>query len=66
MPNETSVELPDELLTAISASGRSIPDLIRAGLEAERRAQEEIWLAGLVADLIGKLNDGYVLAPRKP
>jgi hypothetical protein len=33
MPNNTSVYLSDDLIAAISASGRSIPDLIRAGLE---------------------------------
>jgi hypothetical protein len=67
MPNNTSVYLSDDLLAAISASGRSIPDLIRAGLEAgpgERR-EEEVWLAGIVAELVNKLNDGYVLVPRK-
>ena len=66
MPNETIIELPDDLEAAITASGRTIPDLIRAGLQAEERGQEEVWLAGLVAELIGKLNDGYVLVPRKP
>jgi hypothetical protein len=71
MPNNTSVHLSDDLLAAISASGRSIPDLIRAGLEAEPSGQEdereqEVWLAGVVAELINKLNDGYVLVPRKP
>ena len=77
MPNNTSVSLPDDLLAAVSASGRSIPELIRAGLEAEPSEREgrpsgqedqreqEVWLAGVVAELINKLNDGYVLVPRK-
>lgn len=77
MPNNTSVYLSDDLIAAISASGRSIPDLIRAGLEAESGEEEgrpgeeegereqEVWLAGVVAELINKLNDGYVLMPRK-
>jgi hypothetical protein len=70
MPNNTSVYLPDDLIAAISASGRSIPDLIRAGLatepgEQEDEREQEVWLAGVVAELINKLNDGYVLVPRK-
>jgi hypothetical protein len=78
MPNNTSVYLSDDLIAAISASGRSIPDLIRAGLETgpgeqedgpgkqeDDQREQEVWLAGVVAELINKLNDGYVLVPRK-
>lgn len=70
MTNNTSVYLPDDLIAAISASGRSIPDLIRAGLatepsEQEDQREQEVWLAGVVAELINKLNNGYVLVPRK-
>jgi hypothetical protein len=71
MPNNTSVYLPDDLIAAISASGRSIPDLIRAGLatgpgeQEDEQREQEAWLAGVVAELINKLNDGYVLVPRK-
>ena len=34
MPKNTTIELPDDLAEAVSASGRSLPDLIRAGLES--------------------------------
>ncbi len=71
MPKNTSIELPDDLAEAVAASGRSLPDLIRAGLAAENagleedKSEQEVWLAGVVAELINKLNDGYVLMPRK-
>ena len=69
MLNEVSVFLSDELLAAVDASPRTVPELIQAGLEAAERAggerADEVWLAGLVADLVGKLNAGYVLVPRK-
>ena len=70
MPKNTTIELPDDLAEAVSASGRSLPDLIRAGLESGPAGPgtdkgEEAWLAGVVAELINKLNDGYVLVPRK-
>jgi predicted transcriptional regulator len=70
MSKNTSIELPDDLAEAVTASGRSLPDLIRAGLAAEQAGPEtdkgeEAWLAGVVAELINKLNDGYVLMPRK-
>jgi predicted transcriptional regulator len=71
MPKNTTIELPDDLAEAVTASGRSLPELIRAGLEAGQAGPaadkgEEAWLAGVVAELINKLNDGYVLVPRKP
>ena len=64
MPEEIILDLPDDLAEAVLASGRTIPDLIRAGLETAKK-DEETWLAGVVAELINKLNNGYVLVPRK-
>jgi predicted transcriptional regulator len=71
MPKNTTIELPDDLAEAVTASGRSVADLIRAGLAAadagpeDDKSEQEAWLAGVVAELINKLNDGYVLVPRK-
>lgn len=63
MPKKTSIYLPDDLVAAISASGRTIPDLIRAGLESAEREQAARLAAG-VEELLAKLREGYRLEPR--
>jgi len=60
---KTSVYLPEDLAAAISASGQTIPDLIRAGLIAGERDQD-LRLAAVVEDLLTKLNQGYILVHR--
>jgi len=61
---KTSVYLPDELDRAIRASGKSIPDLIRAGLEAGER--DRLTLALEQAEkTLRAIRDGYVLTRRE-
>lgn len=62
MGKKTSVYLSDDLDEAVRASGRSIPDLIRLGLEAGERARSDR-LAGAVEQLTGQLREGYRLVP---
>ena len=62
MPRKTSIYLPDDLDAAIRASGRSIPDLIRLGLEARERPRSDR-LAGAVEELTAALASGYRLVP---
>ena len=65
MGKKTSIYLPDELDRAIRASGKSIPDLIRLGLEAGERARGDR-LADGVEKMLRVLQDGYTLVPRDP
>ena len=64
MGKKTSVYLPDELAEAIRASGKSIPDLIRLGLQAGDRARGDR-LADAVERMLLKLQDGYTFTPRQ-
>lgn len=59
---KTSVYLSDDLNRAVEASGRSLPDLIRAGLEAGERSREG-QLADAVERLLVKLNRGCTFEP---
>jgi hypothetical protein len=64
MPGKkTSVYLPDELDRAVQASGKNLPDLIRAGLEAGERERGDR-LADVVERLLVKLDSGYTLEKR--
>lgn len=65
MGKKTSVYLPDNLDAAVRASGKSIPDLIRLGLEAGERARADR-LADSVERLTAALENGYTLVPREP
>jgi Arc/MetJ-type ribon-helix-helix transcriptional regulator len=66
MPGKkTSVYLPDELDRAVRASGRSLPDLIRAGLEAGERSRADR-LADAAERMLRKLDEGYELVRRDP
>jgi hypothetical protein len=65
MPRKTSIYLPDELDEAIRASGKSIPDLIRLGLQAGERSRGDR-LADAVERMLLKLQDGYSFVPREP
>jgi hypothetical protein len=60
---KTSVYLPGELAEAIRASGKSIPDLIRAGLEAGERSRSDR-LADAAERMLRKLDEGYELVRR--
>lgn len=62
MPRKTSIYLPDELDEAIRASGKSIPDLIRLGLQTGERERGDR-LADAVERLLLKL-DGDTFTPR--
>jgi len=57
MGKKTSVYLSDELDAAYRASGKSIPDLIRAGLEAGERSRGDR-LADAVERLLARLDEG--------
>jgi hypothetical protein len=67
---KTSVYLPDELDRAYRESGKNLPDLIRAGLEAGERSRSDQLadtverLADVVERLLRKLDDGYTLEKR--
>jgi hypothetical protein len=58
MGKKTSIYLPDSLDEAIRASGQTIPDLIRIGLEAGQRTRADR-LAETVERLLVKLDSGY-------
>ena len=70
MGKKTSVYLSDDLAEAIRASGQSIPDLIRLGLQAaelaraNRLADAVEQLAGQAEKLTGLLQEGYRIVPR--
>lgn len=64
MGKKTSIYLPDELAEAIRASGKSIPDLIRLGLEAGKRGRADR-LADEVERMLRMLQDGYTFIPRE-
>ena len=63
MGKKTSVYLSDELDRAVQASGRNLPDLIRAGLEAGERERGDR-LADAVERLLVKLDRVLVLEQR--
>lgn len=63
MGKKTSVYLPDDLAEAVRASGRSLPDLIRAGLEAVERSRDDR-LADAVERMLLKLDSGYTFEKR--
>jgi hypothetical protein len=61
---KTSVYLPDDLAEAIRASGKSIPALIRLGLEAGERGRADR-LADEVERMLRMLQDEYTFIPRE-
>ncbi len=65
MARTTSIYLSDELDRDVRASGKSLPDLVRLGLEHERQRDR---LAGAVESLLRQLAEqGYqILAPSDP
>jgi len=60
MARTTSVYLSDELDAAVRASGRTVPELVRLGLENERNRDR---LADQVERLTDALARGYRLVP---
>ena len=63
MAKKTSIYLSDEMERAVAASGRSLIDLVRAGLEGEARRDR---LADEVEKLVRAVRDGYSFSPRDP
>ena len=61
MAKKTSIYLSDEMERAVAASGRSLIDLVRAGLEQDARRDR---LADEVEKMLRKLADGYTFTPR--
>lgn len=63
MAKKTSIYLSDEMERAVAVSGRSLIDLVRAGLEQDARRDR---LADEVEKLLRAVRDGYTLVPRDP
>jgi len=62
MAKKTSIYLSDEMERAVDASGRSLIDLVRAGLEQDARRDR---LADSVDELARALREGCTIVPRK-
>ncbi len=64
MAKKTSIYLSDEMERAVAASGRSLIDLVRTGLERQARPDR---LADAVDELVRMLREGgCTIVPRDP
>jgi hypothetical protein len=63
MAKKTSIYLSDEMERAVAASGLSLIDLVRAGLEPLARRDR---LADEVGELVRMLREGCTIVPRDP